>query len=109
MKTLDLDFITRFKLSGILDQVDGNLGKLKALGAIFDKVRFSEEEAKRIVTKQTGDLVTFSTPEGEPEFGKITVEIEDSQAEFLMKELDTWPHFRIADLTWVEKLKAGLK
>jgi len=109
MKTIECDFITRFKLSGILDQVDGSLGKMKALGAVFDKVRFTEDEAKEITTKQVGDSVTFSTPEGHADFGRIEIEIEDGQAEFLLKELEGWQHFRISDLTWVEQLKTLLK
>src|SRR5947209_7983488 len=109
MKQLELDFLTRFKLSGILAEADGPLGKITPLLAVYEKVRFNEDEAKQITVEQSGNMVTYKGPADNPEFGTLDVDVEDAHATAVLNELEAWQHFKIADVTWVEKLKGCLK
>jgi hypothetical protein len=110
MKNLNLNFVSRFNLTAILSQVEGNLGKLSALQSIFEKIRFTEDEAKQVlVTPQENGTATYSIPENQPDFGKLDISIEDSQAGFLLAEIENWQRFKMSDLGWVEKLKSELK
>ena len=48
MKALNLDFIQRANLSGILSSQEGPLGKIAPLFQILERVNLTEEESKKI-------------------------------------------------------------
>ena len=107
MKTLDLTFVTRAKLADILGNAIGPLGKISALQAVFHQVRFTEPELATIQRVDVGaGRVIVSAPEGSN--GK-QIRLEDSQAQVLLAELESWGGFQIADLDWLDDLKRQLK
>ena len=114
MKNIDLSFIARVRLTGILASAEGNLGKLTALQAVFEKARFSESEqaeAANVTLSLTPDGWLVASSGTVPELvGKIkTISIEDGQAEVLAQELAINPSLRMADLVWVTKIQEALK
>lgn len=116
MKKIELTFINRVKLSGILNGAtgkNGGLDKLHALLEIYGAVRFTEEELGKMTLSDIAPGVVnyIIRKEFEPgDFCNKTVDIEDQQAKWLLKELDAWvENATISDVSWLNKLKGELK
>jgi hypothetical protein len=107
MKTFELTFGPRLKLGSVLAGASGKtLGEITALAAVFEQVRFTEEELKQVKQQTNGSVTLFEPPSAD--FGTVTVTVEDSQAQVLDRELETAPRFDISDREWVRKLKKQL-
>jgi hypothetical protein len=105
MKNLELTFAQRIGLTNFLAEATGPLGKMVAMQRIYESVRFSEDEMKQIKTKDLGNGLTgFEQPS--PTFGQIKTQIEDGDAAVLRQEIDAHQRFRLADLGWVNHVKA---
>jgi hypothetical protein len=108
MKTFELTFGPRLKLGNILAGASGKtLGEITALAAVFEKVRFTEDELKQVKQETNGAVTHFEWPSAD--FGKISVTIEDAQAQVLDRELEIAPRLDIGDLEWIKALKEKLK
>ena len=108
MKTFDLSFGPRLKLGSILAGASGKtLGEITALAAVFEQVRFTEEELKQVRQQTNGSVTLFEPPSAD--FGTVTVTVEDGQAQVLDRELETAPRLDINDLEWAKALKERLK
>ena len=116
MRNVDLSFIARVRLTGILAAAEGNLGKLSALQAIFEQVRFTEEEQAAVTNVnlpltnsgwQTVSGDSSPLPKAVDEVKRCA--IEDSQADVLFQELNAIQGLRLADVSWVKKLQAQLR
>ena len=108
MKTFELTFGPRLKLGNVLAGASGKtLGEITALAAVFEQVRFTEEELKQVKQQTDGSVTRFEPPAAD--FGKISVTIEDGQAQVLDRELECAPRLDLSDLVWVKELKEKLK
>jgi hypothetical protein len=109
MKNLQLTFVMRVKLADVLACATGSLGKISALQAVYDQVRFTEEELARIevtcIDKVRG-IQTFHT-DAPAEFA-LDVVLEDSHAATLERELNEFQGFRMGDREWVDLVKEQL-
>lgn len=113
MKNIELNFISRVRLVGILNGANGKNGgmdKIHALLSVYEKVHFVDDELARITVKEVAPGVTNFEVKGSSEFCNKTVEIEDQQAKWLLKELDDWTdNAGISDYAWLDKLKGELR
>ena len=108
MKTFELTFGPRLKLGNVLAGASGKtLGEITALAAVFEQVRFTEEELKQVRQQTDGSVTLFEPPSAD--FGTVTVTVEDGQAQVLDRELECAPRLDLSDLLWVKKLKETLK
>jgi len=108
MKSLELPFATRVRLTGILATAVGlPLAVMNSLGDIYDLVRFSEDELKQIKIEDQGNGKSlFSTLDT---FPPKKIEIEDIAAKHLDGYLENNNVFSIADREWVNALRKALK
>jgi hypothetical protein len=110
MKTIDLDFVPRFRLLNILGatQADMPLADLAALYNVWTKIVFSDEDESKIVKTDAGNGSTaFTAPT--PDFGRISIQIEDAHAAILDRKLDSPRGATIHDVPWIEAVKRQLK
>ena len=79
MKNLKLDFVTRFQLTGILAQAEGPLGKIAPLFKVLDRIRLTEDEVNKLTVENNpnGQGAIYTSPQNEPDFGKLSVILED--------------------------------
>lgn len=117
MKNLQLDFVTRVKLIGIVGGAhaqDGGIGKLHALLKVFEAVRFSPDELDQITVTPIDDKlanyrITDPAAAG-PEFGRKIVALEEAQAEWLRLQVKFWSAAAtIHDLAWLDPLIEALE
>jgi len=107
MKTLTVTFEQRIKLLGILGSITGPLGRIAPLLQVWEKVKFSEDEFKKIkVEQQAPGVVTYTPPY--PLFGFLRVQIEDAQASAVVLEFDQFQGFKVTDIGWVEDVRKQL-
>jgi hypothetical protein len=117
MRSLQLDFVTRVKLIGIVGGAqaqDGGIGKLHALLKVFELVRFSPEELEQItvtpVDEKTANYRITDPEQSGPEFGRKTVAVEEAQAEWLRLQVKFWSSSAtIHDLVWLDPLIEALE
>lgn len=109
MKNIELDFLQRFHLLQILGQQEGNLAKTAAFFRMMEQMRFTDAENARIVTQDYGEFSTFTRPEGEPDFGRLQVKLEDADATALREMLNSWPKFKTIDRVWAVPVVDQLK
>lgn len=109
MKTFDLKFGPRLTLSNLLGVVSGRpLAQQLALAATYEQIRFTEGELKQIkTTPLDGGRTMFAPPS--LDFGTVTVTIEDSQADVLVKEIETGVGLAVPDMVWIRPLLDELK
>ena len=108
MKTFELTFGPRLKLGNVLAGASGKtLGEITALAAVFEQVRFTEEELKQVRQQTDGSVTLFEPPSAD--FVRVTVTVEDGEAQVLDRELECAPRLDLSDLLWVKKLKETLK
>lgn len=108
MVTLHLTFPARVGLSNLVGIATGPLGKLISLQKVFEAVRLSEEEAAQVVVRDLGNgMSSFEPPSAE--FGVKDAQIEDADADVLLREIEGNQNFRMSDLTWVEAVKKQIK
>jgi hypothetical protein len=107
MKGLTLEFAERIGLAAFLGQSSGPLGKMTALQRVYDAVRLTDSEMQQVKrTDLGGGMVNVQAPS--PEFGRVTAQVEDADAEVLRLEIDSCQGFRISDLKWVRRAKDQL-
>lgn len=108
MKNLKLSFAQRLGTSNILGKATGPLGKMIALSAVFNSVKFSDEELALIkITDLGGGMQTFFPPS--PTFGNLETQIEDAQAETLRCELTAYQGLTVNDVAWFSDLTKQLE
>jgi hypothetical protein len=107
MKNLSLDFPQRLRLGNFLAQTSGALGKIAALGRIYEAVRFSDEEWRQIRVQDLGNGTSNVEPPS-PEFGRLETQLEDSDCPVLLQDLDSHQGFHLTDVAWVNAVKAQL-
>lgn len=108
MKNIELDFPQRMGLANFLSGVTGSLGKMVALGRVLDNVRLSEGETAECKVQNLGNGSMQIEPP-KPGWGSVTASVEDGDADVLMAEIDTYQHFRPADLSWVLSVKSQIE
>lgn len=107
MKALHLTFVQRLKVVDLLGQATGSFQKVVVLAAVFDAVRFSDDEFQQIKVSDLGNgRRTFEPPT--PEFGVLDTHLEDQQAAALTTELDAFQGFTIQDKEWLSDLSRQL-
>ena len=117
MKRVDLSFVTRVKLLGILGGAqaqDGGLDKLHALLRVFERVRFSDEEMAQItitpIDEHTSNYRVTNPEQAGPDFGSKTLELEEAHATWLLRQLKVWmANATIHDLEWLDPLMEALE
>ena len=113
MKRFSVDFPTRVKLAGILGSAtagDGGITKLHTLMAIYDQIRFNDEEMRGITVTDlpNGFRYTLKDPIAADGFRRA-VEVENAQAALLVAELTLWSRAAtIDDLAWLDPLMDSL-
>ncbi len=107
MKTIELGFLQRFKLSELLGIQQGPLGKTAPYLRIMEKVRFTDVEAKVITQVRINDTqVSVQAP---ATFANISVELEDADCTALRDLLEIHPTFTTADHLWADPVLAALR
>jgi len=107
MKNLTLTFVQRLKAANILGLASGNLEKIQPLSTALEVIRFTEEETKQIkITPNGGGIVAYEPPA--PEFGMKDVSLEDAHAAAVLRELDAFQGYQVADVAWLTDLKKQL-
>lgn len=106
MKTLNLDFILRVKLSAAIGSALGlPLAAMRSLGATYDKICFSDDEVKQMTIEDLGNgRSNYTPPRGAEEFAKKQVLLEDTDANHLRHHLENWNGYQIADRVWIDPL-----
>ena len=117
MRTITVPFITRIKLTGLLQMAragDGGIVKLAALQHVYEAIRFTEDE-KTVLT-----MTDLGPPQGmeiritdpatvAPVSLAVTVPLEDEWVSWFSKTLDEWlPNATVLDLARFEPLKSQL-
>lgn len=109
MRTVSLDFVQRVRLTDVLSQQEGPLGKTAPFLRVLNDVRFSEAEDNQIVKlpiERNGEVlgVNMRAPADAPDFGKKKIKIEDADAKALRDLLESWPKFTVGDHVWADPL-----
>jgi len=112
MKNLKLTFGERLQLTNFLAQIDGPVGKTAPLTNVYLKARFSEEELKEVRVEQipgsNPPAQTYRTPS--PDFGAVTLEVENADAAALVEELKGNAKLRVVDwANWANVIVEQLK
>jgi len=117
MRKIEVPFIARIKLTGILQSAPAGVGgivKLTALSHVYEAIRFTEEEHGSLTVTNLGPPVgmefRITDPVAvPPDSLTVTVSLEDEWVTWFGRTLDEWvPHATVADLTWFEPLRAQL-
>lgn len=107
MKNLNLPFAQRLGLTNFLASVTGPLGKINAMGRIYDVVRFTESEMSKVKITDLGNGTSSFVPPS-LSFGALDAQIEDADAQLLLQEIDAHQGWRVSDKEWVNDLKGQL-
>ena len=108
--TITLGFEARINIVSVLDAQQGNLGQLRLLARIANKVELSEDEKTAIgyvvVPHPSGAHLpawnrTAALPEKE-------VALVWEEAQKLSEALEGCPYFKRTDLSWLEPILSGL-
>jgi hypothetical protein len=103
MQEVTLNFFQRFKLVDIMGVQEGRAAELRLAYKIIDKVDFTEEErngASFSIDQKTGN-VTWRLPDGNLDYAKKTVQLEDAEVERVKTVLESWPRSKPAFDRWV--------
>lgn len=122
MKNIDLDFVTRVKLIGIIGAApagDGGIDKLTALQGAYRKAQFTAAEMEHLTVTQFDtpqgpntrynikgfdEALGYSAEAGE-DFGDIAIALDDSESVWLLRQLKEWSKYAtIHDLDWYKPL-----
>jgi hypothetical protein len=107
MKNLKLNFAQRLKASNILGLASGNLEKILPLSTALEAIRFDDAELKQIKIVNAGNgLMSYEAPNGE--FGAKEVGLEDAHAAAVLRELEAFQGYSVADVVWLTDLKKQL-
>jgi hypothetical protein len=108
MKSFSVNFNSRCRLTQILNDVSGPIGRTRPLLPILDKLIFPDDEWKKVKIVQNGDQIIAEPPD--KYFGVCEIQIEDSQAEALTKELENSNDIKVSDLRlWANEILLQLK
>ena len=108
MKNFNVNFNSRCRLVQVLNNIPGPLGRLRLLLPILDKISFTDEYWKKVKIVQNGNQTTCVAPNNE--FGNLKVELENAEADALIKELENSTEIVLNDYrSWVKELLKDLK
>ena len=103
MTKLDLNFLQRFKLSDLLSQQEGPLGRTAPFLRVLNLVRFDDAESAQIKTVKVSDSqVRFEAPTAD--FGEKSVDLETADGKALLDLIENWPKFTTPDHVWADPL-----
>jgi hypothetical protein len=109
MKHISLNFSARVRLSGMLGVATGSLARVTALQAVYNRVKFTDDEMACIAQEPIGDGKISYTPPDKA-FGQLETDIENAEAEYLLGYLNQFEDYNtLADVPWVEPLKDQLR
>ena len=107
MKNTTLNFYERIRTLDILGVQEARLAEVAIYLRIIDKIRFTEDEEKAAKLKRNESSVQWELPN--PEYGTITAQLEDVEAEKLLGLLQSWPHISTRDAKWILRVVDDLK
>jgi hypothetical protein len=117
MRTIEIPFLTRIKLTGLLQNAragDGGIVKLTSLQRVYEAIRFTEEDRAVLTVTDLGPPlgteIRITDPAAvAPETLAVVVKLEDEWVTWFNRTLEDWlPNATLADLAWYEPLKAQL-
>jgi len=104
--TITLGFEARINIVSVLDAQQGNLGQLRLLTRIANKVELSEDEKTAIgyviIPHPSGAQLPAWNRNADLTSKEVTLPWEEAQK--LGEVLEACPFFRRADLGWIERL-----
>ena len=108
--TITLGFEARINIVSVLDAQQGNLGQLRLLTRIANKIELSEDEKTAIgyvvVPHPSGAQLPAWNRSADLQEKDVTLPWEEAQK--LTEVLEGCPFFKRADLSWLEPIVAGL-
>lgn len=107
MKNITLTFAPRLKVTNILGGVTGSLDKMVALSAVYNLIRFTDDESPQITVTDAGNGMQHFAPPSDS-WGTLETQIEDSHAVALLVELNAHQGFQVSDVGWVTDLRTQL-
>lgn len=107
MKEMKLKLVERVGLVNFLARATGPLGKMAALQRVFLSIRMTDAEVTACSVTDQGNGTSRIVPPS-PEFGGVDVLVEEQDAQVLGAEIDRCETFTVADLDWVNAVKAQL-
>jgi len=103
---MKLTITQRLQLTFLLGQQEGNVGEIRAIAKILDKIQVPDEEADRVGFKLNADGTALWNAKLASEPDDIALTAEEQVR--LQKILEKWPRFRPSDSAWLSPLMEQL-
>lgn len=99
---MKLTITQRLQLTFLLGQQEGNVGEVRALAKILDKIQVADADADRVGFKLNPDGTAVWNAKLAADLEDVALTAEEQVR--LQKILEKWPRFRPADSAWLAPL-----